>query len=86
MSYLGGMSVGLSMLAVGLMKAYLHMISAGTLHMTTCLGREVTLRTSGPVFQNAHCWGCYVAVAGALVVGVAMFGRLRSTKAASLRV
>ena len=80
MTYLGALSGGLAMIAVGLLKAYLHTMSTGVIHITTCLGRDVTLYAQGSLWSNAHCWGCYMALAGVLVIVATVSRRLRPAK------
>lgn len=48
----------------GLAKAVAHMTTAYTIGISTCLGNEIVLPVQASMWERAHCWGCYAAVAG----------------------
>lgn len=56
---------GLILMALGSLKTWLHMGSLPILSLPTCGGKTVTMAV-GPtgLFEQAHCWGCYMLVAG----------------------
>lgn len=74
---------GILMLIVGGIKAWTHMMAAGHLSITTCLGREITLSTGAPIWERAHCWGCYVALFGLGLVAVSLFQAYKARQAAA---
>ena len=57
--------VGLIFIIVGVLKAWDHSQGMGVLSIPGCLGRDFTVSVSVPIWQQVHCWGCYLAIAGA---------------------
>ena len=55
-------------LIVGLVKMGITARSDGSLILPTCLGNsiEISIAGSHPVWM--HCWGCYVALFGILMI------------------
>ena len=60
---------GLVMIAVGAVKTWLHMGTVPLLALPTCTGDVITVELAGGTWlTRAHCWGCYMLVAGLVVV------------------
>ncbi|MEO1567914.1 MAG: hypothetical protein AAFR94_01670 [Pseudomonadota bacterium] len=72
-------ALGLVLATVGATKAWLTAQAAGTAMLIGCGSKDFAVILGGPAWHPAHCWGCYVAAAGAaLVIGaVAMRDRAR---------
>ena len=56
------------LLIVGAVKAWSHVSMAGTMIVPGCFGRDFLIQVDAPVWQSVHCWGCYLALAGALIL------------------
>lgn len=62
--------VGAVLLLVGSIKTYMHLSMGSVIALPTCTGRNVLISVSqGSFFEQAHCWGCYMALAGLMVLG-----------------
>ncbi|MEM6652379.1 MAG: hypothetical protein AAF582_07230 [Pseudomonadota bacterium] len=61
--------LGLVMIAIGSVKTWLHVGSVPVLALQTCNGKtlQMSLEPSNGLLQ-AHCWGCYLVLAGLVVV------------------
>lgn len=59
---------GASLLLIGGIKAWAHSQSAGLLRLPSCLGEDVLVRVDTSLWHQVHCWGCYVALAGLLLI------------------
>ena len=77
MNYRGGFLVGVAMILVGLAKAWHHMAAESHLLISTCLGGQVAIPLDTPFLARAHCWGCYLALFGAVWVTTLVLGRVR---------
>ena len=63
---------GLAMIAVGGLETWLHMGSIPVLSVPMCSGKTLTLAASQTsLFEQAHCWGCYMFAAGLVWLAVA---------------
>lgn len=61
--------IGLLLMALGGLKTWLHMGSIPMLALPTCTGKTVYIVAhQASWFEQAHCWGCYALLAGALFV------------------
>ncbi|MHA7898347.1 MAG: hypothetical protein ACX94B_00680 [Henriciella sp.] len=66
---------GLALILIGGVKIWLHMGSVSVLSLPLCSGKTLTVSAGQmSLFEQAHCWGCYVFGAGLILVGVAAFG------------
>lgn len=59
---------GASLLLIGGIKAWAHSQSAGLLRLPSCLGEDVIVRVDTSLWHQVHCWGCYAALAGLLLI------------------
>lgn len=64
--------IGTAMLLIGSLKAWAHSQSASVLRLPSCLGEDVLVRLDAPLWHQVHCWGCYVAIAGLLLIAAPM--------------
>ena len=65
--------LGLVMIAVGAVKTWLHMGTVPLLALPTCTGDVITVELAGGSWlARAHCWGCYMLVAGLAVTVFAL--------------
>ncbi len=58
---------------VGAGKAWMHGNAMATLSVPGCLGQNFTIRLDLPVWQQAHCWGCYLAIGGLIILAIELF-------------
>lgn len=66
-------SLGLLALLLGGLKTWLHMGTVPVLSLPTCSGEMIEIGLgSRSLFAQAHCWGCYVFVAGLAITVLAM--------------
>jgi len=77
---------GLIMIAIGGLKTWLHINAATVLALPTCNGRilELSLNNSSGLTQ-LHCWGCYLALAGLAVLGLAIHRITRERRSVASR-
>ena len=69
-------SAGAALLVTGLSKVWLHLNTATTLSIPGCLGTDFSIVLSSSPPSLAHCWGCYVALFGVLIMAVSIGSRL----------
>jgi hypothetical protein len=62
------MITGLGVLAIGLAKTFVHLNSPEMLQVPGCLGSTYLIPLSNAHPAIGHCWGCYVALAGAAMI------------------
>ncbi|MEM8616261.1 MAG: hypothetical protein AAGF20_04935 [Pseudomonadota bacterium] len=72
------LALGFLIFIVGVVKALDHSQAVGTLTVTTCLGEPLTLEVGASLWHRVHCWGCYVALAGLALMGMAGWRGLRA--------
>ena len=77
MNFRGGLFIGMAMILVGLVKAWTHMAAESHLLVSTCLGRSIAIPLDTPIWERAHCWGCYLALFGMVWVAGLVLGRMR---------
>lgn len=79
--------IGAGLLLIGSVKAWMHMTASSVLSLPTCTGKNVLISVSnGSFFERAHCWGCYVAVAGLIVAAYGIYQYVRQRRAYALKV
>lgn len=67
---------GIIMILIGGLKTTLHIGSVPMLELPTCSGAIITANLGNAGwFEQAHCWGCYMLVAGLLLCAFALFNR-----------
>ncbi|MEO1321395.1 MAG: hypothetical protein AAFV59_00155 [Pseudomonadota bacterium] len=72
---------GLIMIAIGSLKTWLHINAATVLALPTCNGRILELSLNNPSgLTQLHCWGCYLALAGLSVLGLAIHRFVRKRR------
>ena len=77
MNYRGGVLAGIVMILVGVTKAWHHMAAESHLLISTCFGGQVAVSLDAPIWSRAHCWGCYLALFGAVWITGLVLGRMR---------
>ncbi|MEL7040548.1 MAG: hypothetical protein AAGL90_03440 [Pseudomonadota bacterium] len=79
--------LGLVMIAIGGVKTWLHVGSVPVLALQTCNGQtlQMSLDPSHGLLQ-AHCWGCYLVLAGLVVVGQAAWRAHTKRRTVAYRV
>lgn len=79
--------IGAGLFLIGSVKAWMHMTASSVLSLPTCTGKNVLISVSnGSFFERAHCWGCYVAVAGLIVAAYGIYQYVRQRRAYALKV
>ena len=63
--------LGIVLMVVGGLKLNATAKAAGSLIVPGCMGGQFVITPDVPGQTYLHCWGCYVAVAGLLVLGSA---------------
>ncbi|MEM7328378.1 MAG: hypothetical protein AAF437_06535 [Pseudomonadota bacterium] len=77
--------IGLLMIALGGLKTWLHMGTIPMLALPTCTGETVFIAASrSSWFEQAHCWGCYMFVAGMLVAMHAGYRYIQKRRSVAL--
>lgn len=78
---------GLLMIALGSLKTWLHMEAIPLLSVPTCNGKTLNLVMSkASLFEQAHCWGCYMFAAGFVVLLIAVYHRTQNRRAVVTRM
>ena len=76
--------VGLTLMIIGLLKAFDHSMTAGTLTIPMCFGGEISVNVDTPIWHRVHCWGCYVAAFGFALTMHAFTWRVRQKARTSI--
>lgn len=70
------LTVGLMLVIIGGVKAWTHATSASYLFLPMCTGRTLSVPIEGGMtLASLHCWGCYVAVIGVVMVAYDIYTR-----------
>ncbi|MEQ3747335.1 MAG: hypothetical protein ABNH53_14010 [Henriciella sp.] len=65
---------GVALFLIGSIKAWMHITAISVLSLPTCTGKNVLISVSNDsFFERAHCWGCYVAVAGLILAATGLY-------------
>ena len=79
--------LGLAMVLLGAVKTWLHVGSIPVLYLATCTGKTVAISTGqAGWFEQAHCWGCYMLVAGILVLAHAGLRQMQKRRSVAYGV
>ena len=77
---------GLSMVALGALKTWLHMGTIPVLALPTCNGKTLNIAMSNSsLFEQAHCWGCYMFTAGVAVMLFALYRQTQKRRSVASR-
>ena len=75
------MVLGILLMAIGGVKTWLHMGAIPMLALPTYTGNTVLIAAQQTSwFEQAHCWGCYALLAGALMVLHASFRQVQKRR------
>ena len=79
--------LGLAMVLLGAVKTWLHIGSIPVLYLATCTGKTIAV-SAGQTnwFEQAHCWGCYMLIAGLVVVVHAAARQLQKRRSVANRM
>ncbi|MEO1305617.1 MAG: hypothetical protein AAFV37_11605 [Pseudomonadota bacterium] len=79
--------IGLMMILIGVFKTWLHVGAVPVLYLTTCTGNTIAVST-GPthVLAQAHCWGCYLFLAGLMVSAYAVYRAFKGRRSVAYQV
>lgn len=64
--------LGIALMVVGGLKLNATANTAGSLILPGCMGGQFVIPVDVPEQTYLHCWGCYVALAGFIVLGSAV--------------
>lgn len=78
---------GLLMVAIGGLKTWLHMGTVPVLALPTCNGKTLNIALSNAsLFEQAHCWGCYMFTAGVAVMLYALYRQTQKRRSVASRM
>lgn len=78
---------GLLMIALGGVKTWLHIGTIPVLTLPTCNGKTLNLAMSNAsLFEQAHCWGCYMFTAGSAVLLIALYRYTQKRRSVASRM
>ena len=65
--------IAAAMIVIGSLKTWLHMGTIPVLSLPSCNGETLTVAMSNASWlERAHCWGCYMLVAGLALLAIAV--------------
>lgn len=60
--------IGAALVLIGAVKAWTLMQAARFITIPSCLGPDSIVRLDGTFNLQAHCWGCYTALFGLVLI------------------
>lgn len=73
------------MIAVGGLKTWLHIGTIPVLALPTCNGKTLNLAMSNAsLFEQAHCWGCYMFTAGVAFILLGLYRQTQKRRSVAL--
>ena len=78
---------GILLMAVGGLKAWLHIGALPVLALTTCNGKTLNVALSqASFFEQVHCWGCYAFTLGLGIFLFAAYQMMRERRSVAIRM